>query len=97
MGEAKRRGSREQRVDQATAAAVEAQLRADMDARALQRMREANERQRRATIAALPAEVRWRASERERATGLRSKTMLAAVLGLALTLAPPIRDGRRRG
>jgi len=82
MGQAKNRGTFEQRQ-------AEAVMRAEADAIAAARMRAANERQRLATIAALPPEARLRVMERNRARNLRSMSMMALLLGTALA-APTI-------
>lgn len=71
MGQAKARGSRDER-------AIESIARAEADARADARMRAANARQRQATINAMPEPQRRRVIQRSRERQLAIATLLAA-------------------
>ena len=89
MGEARRRGTLEQRIAQATVAAREAQARREADQRALERMRAANERQRLATIAAMLPEAAHRAIELHSLRTRNRHLRLALVMGLAASFGEP--------
>jgi hypothetical protein len=75
MGQARLRGTLQERTNQAVEKAA-------ADKRAAERMKAANERQRLATIAAMPPEARRRYLDRERVKNLRMQTWLALGAGL---------------